>query len=214
MSRAVVISGGSIADYNFTSKLVSSDDFIICADSGIVHCQKMNLKADLLVGDFDSCDFGEWLKCDAANGAEFERLVPEKDDTDTEYALFCAAKRGFDEILLLGGCGTRADHSLANICLLEQMHNLGVHMQIVNEKNRIRILKNGQMRLEKDYYKYVSVIPLDRTAEGVTCTGFKYPLNNDTLNRFSSRGISNELVCQSGVFSVKNGTLLVIESID
>lgn len=214
MKRAVVISGGSITDYNFTSKLVNDDDFIICADSGIVHCQKMNLKADLLVGDFDSCNFGEWLKCDAAMGAEVERLVPEKDDTDTEHALGCAAKRGFDEILLLGGCGTRADHTLANICLLEKMNNLGVHMQIVNEKNRISILKDGQMRLKKDYYKYVSVIPLDRTAEGVTCTGFKYSLNNDTLNRFSSRGISNEIVCQSGVFSVKNGTLLVIESID
>lgn len=214
MGRAVIISGGGISDYDLTAKWIKKSDCIICADSGIIHCDKMNLKADVWVGDFDSCKFSEYASCSAAQDSEIIKLKPEKDDTDTEFACIYAYKKGLDEILLVGGGGTRADHSLANIFLMEKMLDLSVKMMIENEHNRIRIVKNSALRIHKSRFKYVSLIPVSRVLNGVSNLGFKYPLHNETMYRYETRGISNELLEEYGEISVKDGTALVAESVD
>ncbi len=43
---------------------------------------------------------------------------------------------GADEIVLLGGFGKRADHSLANIHLLVRLHRKNVKAYIVDDINR------------------------------------------------------------------------------
>lgn len=214
MKRAVIISGGSIENYDFTKKFINEDDYIICADSGMVHCDKMNLISNVWVGDFDSCCFENLSHRSAAKNSKIIKLLPEKDDTDTEFACNYAYKNGFNEIMLLGGCGSRIDHMLSNIFLMEKMLDFAVNMVIVNEHNRMRILRNSVMQVNKSCFKYVSVIPLSGTADGVSNNGFKYPLSDETLFRNASRGVSNELVADSGTITVKNGTVLVVESMD
>lgn len=214
MKRAVVIAGGSIENYGLMSREISADDYIICADSGIVHCEKMGFAANLIVGDFDSCDYDKIIKSPSACRARTERLIPEKEDTDAEHALMCAYRLGFDKVLLMGALGTRADHALSNIFMLEKLHSLGVSAEIINENNRIRFLKNEKITVSKDRYKYVSIVPLSAEAKGVSCCGFKYPLCNESLRRFSSRGVSNELLDESGTIEVCDGSVLVIQSRD
>lgn len=214
MGKAVIISGGRITDYDLTAEWIDEGDCIICADSGIIHCDKMNLKADIWVGDFDSCNFSEYSDCRAAQGSEIIRLTPEKDDTDTEFACMYAYEKGFDELLLVGGGGTRADHSLSNIFLAEKMLDLSVKMVIADEHNRLRIVRNSSVRIRRSRFKYVSIIPISRALDGVSNRGFKYPLHNEALYRCSSRGVSNELTEECGEISIKNGTALVAESVD
>ena len=214
LRRTVIITGGSVNDYAVTKDYIKKDDFIICADRGIVHCINMNLSADAWVGDFDSCSFEKYSGSDAAKNSEIIRLVPEKDDTDTEFACMYAQKNGFDEILLVGGCGTRADHTFSNVFLMEKMLDLSVRMTVVNEHNRIRLLRNSDLEITKSRFKYVSVIPISQSAEGVSNTGFKYPLSGETLYRCSSLGVSNELLGKYGKITVAKGTVLVIESVD
>ncbi len=50
----------------------------------------------------------------------------EKDDTDTGLAMQKAIETGADEILLVGGTGTRLDHVLGNIGQLFYAHSKGV----------------------------------------------------------------------------------------
>ena len=214
MSRAVIISGGSIDDYGCARSLIDGGDCVICADSGIVHCEKMGITADLIVGDFDSCDAGTALELRSAKGAKTEVLQCEKDDTDTEHALMCACKMGFKNILILGALGGRADHTLANIFMLEKLNSLGVRAQIANENNVIEFLRNSSVTVKADGFKYVSVVPVSETANGVTLTGFKYPLADAVMHRASTLGISNEITGAYGTVTVRDGSVLVIKSKD
>lgn len=216
MSRAVLIAGGSIDDYEFISSFINESDFIVCADRGIVHCSNMGLKADLWVGDFDSCNFDEYKNSDAAKDAEIITLPEEKDKTDTEYALnLVADMKKFDNILLVGGIGTRIDHTLMNIHLIEKMSEQQIFMEILNEKNRIRISNDSGIYFRKSEFKYISIIPISSVVNGVTLSGdFKYPLKDATLFRYDSLSVSNELLDGGGTIHIADGSALIIESRD
>lgn len=212
MTKAVVFAGGTVSDYTMLPVRIDDADCIICADSGIVHCSLMRLKADVWVGDFDSSDFEEFSKLNAAKNAEIIRLNPMKDDTDTEFALDIAANRGYKEIVLIGGVGTRLDHSLANIFLMEKYFKLGVKLTIVNEHNIFNLSCNSTVTLRRNRMKYVSLLPLETVK--VTNSGFLYPLKDEFLYRYSSRGISNEITEEYGSITTSGGCAIIIESVD
>ena len=60
----------------------------------------------------------------------------------------------------------------------------------------------------------MSLIPLTSTVEGLTLTGFKYPLNDYTLPIGTSLGISNEIIEDIAHIEMEKGILIVIESKD
>ena len=107
------------------------------------------------------------------------------------------------------------DHALANIHILKDALETNIPCQIIDEHNQIYLI-NKEMTLEKDkvYGKYVSLIPLTSTVEGLTLTGFKYPLNEYTLPIGTSLGISNEIIEDRAYIKMKKGILIAIESKD
>ena len=115
----------------------------------------------------------------------------------------------------MGALGRRMDHALANIHILKDALEANIPCQMIDEHNRIYLI-NKEMALEKDkvYGKYVSLIPLTSTVEGLTLAGFKYPLHDYTLPIGTSLGISNEIVTDTAHIEMKNGILIVIESRD
>lgn len=143
------------------------------------------------------------------------RLNPVKDDTDTEFAIREAIRRGATEITILGATGTRLDHVLGNIHLLGIGLQENLQIELVDAHNRIRMIQGRRsIRRDEQFGKYVSLLPFGGDATGVTLRGFKYPLENATLESFSSLGISNEIVGDFGDIRIENGTALVIESRD
>lgn len=70
------------------------------------------------------------------------------------------------------------------------------------------------MTVKADGFKYVSVVPVSETANGVTLTGFKYPLADAVMHRASTLGISNEITGAYGTVTVRDGSVLVIKSKD
>ncbi len=192
--------------------VIDNADYIICADSGIIHCHSLGLKADLWVGDFDSADYDKYETLPALSDAEIIRLNPIKDATDTEFALECAVKRGCNDISVIGAVGTRIDHSLANIFLMEKYSADNIRIRIINENNIIHFVSDSSIEISKGDMKYVSVLPLETVK--VSNKGFIYPLDEEMLHRSSSRGISNELDGQRGIIKVSGGAALVIESKD
>ena len=146
---------------------------------------------------------------------EILRLNPIKDDTDTEFVIREAIRRGATEIVILGATGTRLDHALANVYLLGIGLEEEVKIQIVDAHNRIRMITDTmEIAKTEQFGDFVSVLPMLGDAEGVTLTGVKYPLQDAKLNSFSSLGISNEITDERATISVKKGTLLIIESRD
>lgn len=212
-TTGLIICGGKIENYDYYSSYIEEADLIICVDSGAVHAKAMNLKPHILLGDFDSItkeDYDHFLDM----GVNFKEYPAEKDETDTELAVEYAISQGCTKIMIVGGIGTRFDHTLANIFLLKKMLDKGVEGWIIDEYNRISLIKD-YIKIKKERDTKVSLLPLSDTVHGITTSGLYYPLNNSKMEIGPTRGISNEFVDAKGLgdyaeISIKAGLLLVI----
>ena len=214
--KFVIISGGHIDDVFALNYLKENTyDCMIAADSGMDFLYRNALVPDIIAGDFDSAKSEGLQYFQGMNDVQVIKLNPIKDDTDTEFVLREAIRRGATEITLLGATGTRLDHVLANVYLLGIGLEHHVDIQIVDEHNRIRMIDDSlELHKEEQFGSYVSVLPVKGDAKGVTLEGMKYPLNHADVSCFSSLGVSNEIVEDVALIQVEKGTLLVIESRD
>lgn len=188
---------------------------VIAADFGLEFCGRNRILPDMAVGDFDSVSEETLSNFQEKEGIVWYRLNPEKDDTDTEFALRKALEAGAERITVFGGTGSRLDHVLGNIELLGIGLSEGVPVELVDAHNRIRMLKTGiTLEKEKQFGKYVSLIPYTDCVEHLFLTGFKYPLADACLRGFCSLGISNEIVEPAAEIRFDGGILLLIESGD
>ena len=206
--RAVIITGGKIADYNYIKAQIRTDDTIICADSGYDHAIKMGVKADIVIGDFDSIDSISAIPQDTA----IIRHPSRKDQTDTEIAIDYAREHGFKDFLLLAATGGRMDHSLTNILLLKGFLERGETAVIVDEHSKI-MLTDTTLHLSEAPGTIVSLVPLS-DCTGVCTNNLEYPLNNADMHVGKGVGVSNIMTAGSAVVSVKSGLLLVIAARD
>lgn len=214
--RVVIISGGHIDDAFALNWLEKNEyDCMIAADSGMNFLHRNGITPDMIAGDFDSANRDSVAYFQDLNGVQIIKLNPVKDDTDTEFVIREAIRRGAKEIAVLGATGTRLDHVLANINLLGIGLEEGVSIQLVDKYNRIRMTSSSlEIRREEQFGSYVSVLPVKGDAKGVTLEGMKYPLENADIACFSSLGVSNEIEQEFARISVEQGILLVIESRD
>ena len=199
MSRCVIISSSPKIEISFLRDEVLSDDFIICADGGYNHAEKMGIVPDVLVGDFDSAKNFEKVK----DRIEYPKR---KDFTDGELAVSYAVDNGYEDIVLIAMTGDRFDHSIADILLLEKCKN-GV---LIDDNNEIYLLKD-KLSLNGKTGQTLSIIPIKDNAVGITTDGLEYPLNDETLYFGSSRGISNIMLADKCNITIKSGMALVIK---
>lgn len=203
-----IISGGTISDYRKLSALLSDCDFIICADSGIVHAKQAGFAADIWVGDFDSVPEDEY---------EYRKritLPTEKDDTDTMHAARIAVEIGADSVIMLGCTGTRFDHSYANFFVMRFLENNGIKAKIIDDHNEIFLLTDSSVDIKKSENRFLSVLPFCCIAKGVYETGTKYTLDNATLTSEFPIGVSNEITDPFAKIKVESGCLAVFISRD
>lgn len=212
MRRAIIFSGGTIDSYSKLPVKAGNDDLIICADSGINHCIRANIKPHIWVGDFDSSDFDSLVNSELLRETKIVGLSTQKDDTDTEHALHMAMDMGIRDIVIVGGFGGRLDHTFANAFLAEEAYNNGVTLILEDEKNILHYLKNSTLHLKKSTMKYISVIPIEDCL--ISCVGFRYPLAKEIVRRGPARGVSNELEGDDGFITIHEGCAFIIESMD
>ncbi len=213
LMRCVIISNGDILDYNYIKSLISQEDFVIATDGALRHCDSMGIIPDIWIGDNDSGNLSQ-VQLDAlAKTTQVIRLDPIKDATDTEVACNYALAKAFDEVIMLGSCGSRLDHTLANVYLLKRFAHNGIKARIVNENNIIYMSQRHNI-IEKSDYNNVSLLPIENNLPSVSNTGFYYSLDNEPLDMYSSRGVSNYLVEDVGKITVDGGTALIILSRD
>ena len=75
---------------------------------------------------------------------KWKRLVPEKDDSDTQSAMNLAIELGCDSIEILGATGSRLDHVLANLGLLSYGEKNSVSVSIADQNNYICLLTHRE----------------------------------------------------------------------
>lgn len=188
---------------------------IIAVDKGLEILDNLNIMPTHIVGDFDSISQEILKKYQDNPQIAFHTYQPEKDNTDTDIAMQLAIQLKSSNITLLGALGKRMDHSLANIHILKYALKAKIPCQIIDEYNKIYLIKETQtLYKNKTYGKNISILPLTSKVEGITLKGFKYPLEEYSLPVGISLGISNQIEENKAKIKIKNGILIVIESRD
>lgn len=194
---------------DMAQELAESADYIIAADGGQNRAREFGLQPDCVIGDFDSTTLDEGFDC------LYITYPAEKDLTDTEAALTHALEKGCRNVILLGGMGGRLDHTMGNIGLLDKYYNSFDHMEFIDGKNRMELLKNSGRTLKRDArYKYFGLVSLNAEASGIDIRGAKYELTVASLERASTLGVSNEFSEDTVEIYVREGTLLIVRSAD
>lgn len=202
--RCVIISGSPDTNVEEIKSLCTSDDFIVCADSGYSFAKKAGLTPNLIIGDFDS------LKEELPQNTEVVKLNTHKDDTDTEHCVMECIRRGYKDFLLLGSIGGRTDHTFANIATLAFLSEYNYNGIARNNGEEIRILKEGSYEMNDKKGLIFSVFPYGCESVNVTYKGAEYMLNNKTLTYNVSRGISNVFVDDEAEITINRDRAILL----
>ena len=208
--RAVIFANGVLKDQQAVAELLQPDDLIIAADGGAKHCLKLGIEPNMLIGDLDSItedELGHWREA----GTEIIRHDSDKDENDLELALLYAKENGVEEVLILGGLGGRWDQTFANLLLpaYEKMSGLFITFW---DRGAWLYLVDGEKVILGCSGQTISLIPIGGDVEGVSTQGLKWSLNGETLYFGATRGVSNVIVADQAVVSVRQGLLLCVIS--
>ena len=181
----------------------AAGDFVIAADAGLRCLEKQGIRADLVIGDFDS------LKCIPGHPNTVV-LSAEKGDTDTLAAVREGIRAGYANFHIYCGTGGRIDHTMANLQVLAYLSANNMRGFLFDYGTVITAVTNGRLCFGKIPCGYVSVFSSSEKAEGVTLCGLKYELNNATLTNTFPVGVSNEFIGRESSISVSDGTLFIV----
>lgn len=209
--QVVIVTGGTPVSEQLLKAELALSDYTIAADGGIKMLMKYDIVPNLIVGDFDSAPKTEWLS--AYENVPVVTFPKEKDYTDTELAIFEALKLPTEQICILGGTGSRLDHTLANMMLLQRIAHSGKKGRILDDHNEICVLEEGEHIVSKKMWHFFSLVPLSETLV-VTLDGFKFPLNKAHIKQASTVTISNEFIGQTGNVKIHSGRAFLILSRD
>lgn len=162
----------------------------------------------VLIGDLDSLP-APIVQQLAASGTVVQRFPAAKDWTDMELAVDLALKSGATKIHILGGLGGRFDHTLGNIGLLLKALEHGVEAHLLDPGHDIMLIKD-KVSLKKRPGWALSLVPLSLKVSGVTTSGLVFPLNNEDLYIYNTRGIHNEFTQDNALIEINQGILMII----
>lgn len=210
-NRVVIVCNGSL--YDALIREITPDDYVIGVDRAAYWLLTHGVAPQLAIGDFDSANPRELSRI-RKSVSDTRVYHPEKDFTDTELAVQVAIERHPSEIVILGGWGTRMDHTLATLSLLEQGLLHKIPMSCRNETNHIQLISRGRTIVKKrGGFTYISLIPYSATIT-VTLKGLKYPLARATIRRGQTVCISNEFLSDTAMVTIHTGRALLIASCD
>lgn len=187
---------------------LSPTDFVIAADGGFDYLEDLGLRADCVLGDFDSV-VSYHLPGDCI------RYPKKKDDTDLMLAAKLGIEKGYREFVIYGGLGGRLDHTLGNIQVLTYLSRQGAHGILYGENYTIQVITNGSLSLPKNLPENrtgntCSIFSLSDESLNVTIQGLEYEVEGITLTNDFPLGISNTFTGKKAFVSVQKGTLAVI----
>lgn len=199
MARFVIFCAGG---FETLLEPLKADDYLLAADGGLTHFEKLDRKPDRVLGDFDSLGY-------VPQGAEV--FPVEKDDTDAMLAVRQGLAMGYKEFLLYGSLdGPRLDHTVSNFQTLQFLADHGAQGHLIGNTHIVTLVKNGTIRFPAEATGIISVFCMGKDASGVTIEGLQYTVDDTVLSAGFPLGVSNHFVGQAAAITVKDGSLLVI----
>ena len=181
-------------------------DYILAADGGFAHLQRLGITPDGILGDFDSLGYVP----------ESAQVFPvEKDDTDSMLAVRKGLELGYRRFELYGALdGERLDHTVANLQTLCFLAEQGAQGYLVGLRYMATAVKNGTLTFPEQAKGIVSVFCLGPDAEEVTITGLRYTLEKGTMTGSFPLGVSNHFLGRQASVTVEKGTLVVLYDVE
>ncbi len=207
---ALIIANGESCSFELMGELLEWSPLVVVLDSAIHRVLELNIKVDVLLGDFDR-DF------DAEKIREQQYPIeiihtPDQDKTDLEKAFDYLIGRGFPAVNVVWATGRRADHTITNITNIVRFREQ-LKIVIIDDYSKIFLLP----RIYEKWYSKgtpISLIPIGKV-DGITTKNLKYSLDNENLTIGYRTGSSNE-VQEDGMIKItyEEGDLLMMECVD
>lgn len=199
---ALVIADGHVPDKRICEKLTKHASTIACADGGADWARRRGIRPDIIVGDLDS------VRPSTLKAFRASRIVlnVSRDSTDLEKTLDVLMERPLRKVIVLGATGRRTDHLLTNFSILKK-YSGRLDLRFIDDQHEFRILPRRTV-LRAQIGELITLFPLG-SARGITTTGLRYALNNDTLEIGVREGQSNEATERRITISYKAGSLLL-----
>jgi len=208
---AVVVLGGN-PPTRAIKQHIPAHQLVIAADSGLHGAIDLGLRVNVVIGDMDSVDKAV-LAAVEANGTTVTQLPRDKDSTDAELALLKAVEMGATKIVLITKGGGRLDHELGVFAVLQNPNLRHCTIQAMWDNSMLHLIHGpAAVTITGNLGSNVGLIAAGGTASGISTTGLKWTLANESLTPHSSRGISNQLTEETATISVQTGSLFVVQS--
>ena len=190
------------AEFDAPAAPILPEDYLLAADGGLRHLEKLGLTPDGIIGDFDSLGF-------IPEGAQV--FPVEKDDTDAMLAARKGLELDFREFIFYGSLdGPRLDHTIANFQTLQFLADHGATGYLVGRDYIITVIKDGSISFEASAEGIFSLFCLGADATGVTIEGLHYSLTDGTLTAGFPLGVSNHFTGKPAGIAVKKGSVLAM----
>jgi thiamine pyrophosphokinase len=207
---ALIIANGASCSFELLGQLLEWSPIVIVLDNAIDRVLQLDIKVDVLLGDFDD-DFNPEIYKEKQFPLEIV-YTPNQDKTDLEKAFDYLIEKGHKAVNVVWATGKRADHTITNITNIVSYRNK-LKIVILDDHSKVFLLPN---KFEKWYPANtpISLIPIGKVS-GITTENLFYPLNNEELIIGYRTGSSNHVI-RDGIVKIEHskGDLLLMECFD
>jgi thiamine pyrophosphokinase len=204
--RTLIFANGELPDLEAARSLLQADDLIICADGGTRHALVLGVVPHVVIGDMDSLPPA--FDPSTFTG-EIIQFPGDKNETDLELAIEHAFTLNPGEIIIIGALGGRLDQTLGNISLMSDSRLLTFDIRLADGVEELFFCR-GQANVKGGSGDIVSLIPWGGEVAGVVTENLKWPLRNETLYPYKTRGLSNEMLGEEASVRITSGLLLIV----
>ena len=207
---ALIIANGAACSYELLGQLLEWSPIVVVLDNAIDRVLQLDIKIDVLLGDFDD-DFNPELYKEKQFPLEIVH-TPNQDKTDLEKAFDYLIEKGHKAVNVVWATGKRADHTITNITNIVSYRDK-LKIVILDDHSKVFLLPT---KFEKWYTAKtpISLIPIGKVT-GITTENLYYPLRNEELTIGYRTGSSNHVI-EDGIVKIKHqeGGLLLMECWD
>lgn len=207
---ALIIANGASCSFELLGQLLEWSPIVVVLDNAIDRVLQLDIKIDVLLGDFDD-NFNPEIYKEKQFPLEIVH-TPNQDKTDLEKAFDYLIEKGHKAVNVVWATGKRADHTITNITNIVSYRSK-LKIVILDDHSKVFLLPN---KFEKWYTKNtpISLIPIGKVS-GITTQNLFYPLNNEELTIGYRTGSSNH-VSEDGIVKIEHsdGDLLLMECFD
>lgn len=207
---ALIIANGASCHPELLGQLLEWSPLVIVLDSAIERVMEMDIKVDVLLGDFDRGFDANYYK-EKQYPLEIVH-TPDQDKTDLEKAFDYLIERKIPAANVVWATGRRADHTITNLTNIVRYRDK-LKIVILDDHSKVFLLPK---KFEKWYTANtpISLIPIGHVS-GIHSENLFYPLKDDSLTIGYRTGSSNH-VAQDGLVVIEHleGDLLMMECMD